>query len=284
MPANFHIARIAQGPYLRMYDELTASLAASLEDLGHGCTVEVNGLSPGRVNILVGSTIFAARDMQLARHLAGQPYILYQIEQLDDRGGLLPGWPEYRDVMTGASHIWDYAPASSAYLRERGFPRVATLPPGYHPCLETFRPAPQPDIDVLFYGSSRPRRDRILDGLKRAGLRVVRLEHVYGGQRDRMIARARIVLNIHGWDGIDALETVRLSFLLANRCFVVSEKSDHDPYGGGVVFAAYDELIDTCLHYLRRAPERRLAIAERGYQALKARSMADSLRPIVGTA
>ena len=266
-----------------MYDELAASVAAGLAELGHSCSAAINELRPGAINILLGSTIFAARSLSLYRQLAGQPYILYQLEQLHDRLGLLPQLQEYREVMAGASRIWDYAPSSGAWLRERGFPSVDVLAPGYHACLETIQPQPRQDIEVLFAGSSHPRRQHILDALKRLGVSVTHLHGVYGEPRDQALARAKIVLNMHAWDGLDALETVRLSFLLANRRFVVSERGDHDPYGGGVVFARYDELAGTCLYYLRQSPQHRAAIAERGYQALRSQSMTEALRPLAGS-
>lgn len=266
-----------------MFDELTATVAASLADLGHSCTAAVNQFRPGAINILIGASLFAARDLGLARHLAGQPYILYQLEQLDDRHGLLPHWPEYREVMAGAMQLWDYGPSSSAWLRERGL-TVTTLPPGYHPCLEMIPPAPNQDIDIVFAGTPHPRRQRILDALRPSGASVVHLHGVYGAQRNQAIARAKIVLNMHAWDGLAALETVRLSFMLANRRFVVSERGDHDPYDGGVIYSRYEDLADTCLHHLRQSPERRRKFAERGYQALRAQSMTEALRPLVGAA
>lgn len=267
-----------------MFEELAVSLAAALGDLGHSCSAGLNQVRPGAVNILLGATMFAARVMELPRHLAGQPYILYQLEQLDDRHGLLPEWPEYRELMAKAERIWDYSPSSSAWLGERGLATVTTLQPGYHPCLEVIPSLPRQDIDVMFVGTPHPRRQRVLDTLKRSGASVVHLNGVYGVQRNHMLARAKVVLNIHGWDGLSALETVRLSFLLANRRFVVSEKSDHDPYGGGVIFSRYDDLADTCLYHLRQSDDRRRAVAERGYQALRAQSMAEALRPLVGSA
>lgn len=285
MPAqSFHIVRVATNGHYAMYDELAASLAASLAELGHECSAALNETRAGAINILLGSTLFAARYQDMARRLQGQPYLLYQVEQLDDRFGLLPDWPEYRQLLAEAEGILDYGPSSTAYLQARGRTDVVTLPPGYHSCLERFRPAPQPDIDVLFIGSPHPRRQRVLDALKRAGAGVVHLRTSYGVRRDGVIARAKIVLNMHAWDELDALETIRLSPLLANRCFVVSEKGDHNPYGAGLVFAEYGALVDTCLHYLRQPAEHRRLIAERGYQALRAQPMAETVRRAVGAA
>lgn len=275
---NFNIYYVKVNELHRLYEELVESLAQSLSDLGHTCTVRQNGFAAGAVNILVGSTIFAARHHALARALEGGPYILYQLEWLDEKDGLLPEWPEYWDILRNAGAIWDYSLAGADYLRARGLEQVHHLPPGFHRCMEAFRPRPDPDIDVLFFGSPHPRRQRILDALKAQALNVVVLHDAFGERRNHYIARARIVLNIHAWHGPTPLETVRLSFLLANRVFVVSETAGDNAYADGVVYAPYAGLVDTCLDYLRRAPTERDRIAANGYLAVRKLDMVDMLR------
>jgi hypothetical protein len=67
-----------------------------------------------------------------------------------------------------------------------------------------------------------------------------------------------------------------LSYLLANRCFVISEIADHDPYSGGVVYAGYEELVAACLDWLQR-PVERTSIAQRGREATRAQKLTDVL-------
>jgi len=274
--AQFHIMAVAVNKHHRMYDELIAIVRQSLIDLGHGCTVAQNYFHTNAHNVLIGGSIFAARHLELAEVLRGKPYILYQIEALDDARGLLKDWPEYRELMSHAACIWDYGPASTAYLRRSGFPRVSYLPPGYHPCLETFERA-APEVDFVFCGSPHPRRLALVTALRERGLTVALNPDVYGKARNQLIARARIALNIHAWDDIDALETVRLSLLLANRRFVISERGDHDPYQGGVVYADYDSMVEVCLAWLARTDAERDAIALNGYKALRQIDMIERL-------
>ncbi len=280
MPApgtRFHIARIAINKHHRMYDELIDALLGGLGDLGHVCTTARNEVVPGAVNILVGSTIFATGLFRLADRLRGAPYLIYQLEPLHDTIGLFPERPDYADLLKGAARIWDYAPSSAAYLRARGFTGVSELPPAHHPCLERFEPASLQDIDVLFVGSIHPRRAKIIEQLRAAGAKVVHLDEFYGRSRDEAFARAKIVLNMHAWEGVTALETVRLSYLLANKCFVVSEVADHDPYGGGLVYAEYGHLASTCLDWLGNPAAERRAIAEQGGDALRKIRIAEGL-------
>ena len=279
--AQFHISLVAINEHHRMYDELCMVVRNSLIDLGHSCTIASNVYEAGATNILLGSTIFASRHLQLTERLWGKPYIVYQLEQLDDAHGLLNEWPEYRELLANATEIWDYGPSSAQYLRDRGFHRVAYLPPGFHPCLESFRPSPTSDFDVAFCGAPHPRRKAVLDALAAKGAKVAFIYGIYGGERNAIVARSKIVLNVHAWDDLKALETVRLSLMLANGCFVISEVGDHNPYGDGLVYAGYDALVEACLDYAKRSREVRDAVAVRGHAALRSIAMVELMRKLL---
>jgi hypothetical protein len=263
--ARFNIYHVKINEFYRLYDDLIRSIAQSLIDLGHSCTVRHNELVPEAINILVGSTIFASRYHGLAAALNGRPYIVYQLECLDDQRGLLSQWPEYWAVLENAGAIWDYSPSSTAYLLAKAVPNVHHVPPAFHRSLESFRPRPEPDIDILFFGSPHPRRQRVIEALRGLGFHVVDLHGVFGDTRNRYLARAKIVLNIHAWDGLTPLETVRLSLLLANRVFVISEEADHNPYEDGVVYGPYERspsaAISRCASSISSKPCRRRSAA-----------------------
>src|SRR5580704_12572776 len=162
--AHFNIYHVKINQFHRVYENLIRALAGALMDLDHSCTVQQNAFAPEAINILVGSTIFAARYHELANRLRGQPYIVYQLEPLDDTRGLLSEWPEYWELLKGAAAIWDYGPSSTAYLRSLGL----------------FRSVPSPDIDVLFYGTLHPRRQSLIEALKAQGLVAVDLQGAFG--------------------------------------------------------------------------------------------------------
>lgn len=277
----FNIYQVATNEFYRLYDDLISVVAGGLRDLGFECAVTKNGYQPGAVNILIGSTIFAARYHQLPQQLQGVPYIVYQLEQLDDEHGLLNQWPEYWALLQNATAILDYAPASTQYLKSKGLQNVYYLPPAYHRNIEQFTPAAHQDIDVLFYGSPHPRRSHIIEQLEQHGVNVVYLPATFGAERNEFIRRAKIVLNIHAWDDLNVLETVRLSYLLANQCLVVSETGDHNPYGEGVIFAPYAQLVETCMQYLQASPAVRSNIAQKGYAAIRAQIVEASIQQIL---
>ncbi|MDK4684397.1 hypothetical protein QDY72_04255 [Kingella negevensis] len=112
------------------------------------------------------------------------------------------------------------------------------MPIDYHPKLHNFTLSEQPEYDVLFYGRCTDRREKILNDLHRAGLRVKILQKVWGEERNEHIAKAKIVLNIHGFEN-QPFEAVRCHYLMNNRVAIVSEMNDNEnvflPYRMGVI-------------------------------------------------
>ncbi len=102
---------------------------------------------------------------------------------------------------------------------------------------------------------------------------------VYGRERDGHIARSRIVLNVHYYER-QIMEQVRVSYLLNNRRFVLSEASADNPYGAALATARHGGLAAACLHYLahREARER---LAAEGHEWLRRRPMVESLRVLL---
>ncbi len=137
-----------------------------------------------------------------------------------------------------------------------------------------------PDIDVLFFGSINERRRAILDALRARGLNVVALFGVYGAERDRAVARAKVVLNVHFYEAA-IFETVRVSPMLARGACVVSEGQPDDPdvvdLAGGLVLCSYETLVDHCCALVADAVERR-SLSERARAAIVARPQSEILR------
>jgi hypothetical protein len=106
---------------------------------------------------------------------------------------------------------------------------------------------------------------------------------VYGEQRDAIIARSKLVLNIHYYPA-KIFEIVRISWLLANAVCVVSEDSPLDSalesVQDGIVQAPYDRLVETCRKMIDDgtwAP-----MARRGLEVFRKNRQADFLRAALG--
>jgi hypothetical protein len=168
----------------------------------------------------------------------------------------------------------DYAAENVMWLRSRGVD-ARWCPIRYHRHLTRLTLC-EPVVDVLFYGSLEGRRSQILREIERIGVCCKWIGHPQWDQRDHWIERSKIVLNLHAYDGAP-LEMVRLSYLLANRAFVVSEGPADPLVEMGVIFARADSLPTVC-NIWTRDEEGRRTVAERGFRLFSSMSQADALR------
>ncbi|HSQ82270.1 MAG TPA: hypothetical protein VLU54_14240 [Casimicrobiaceae bacterium] len=133
----------------------------------------------------------------------------------------------YRALLQG-SPVIDYSERNREWLLRELQVHAEIMTLGHVPELERIPRAREQDIDVLFYGKITPARAERLGALRRDGLRVVALSGApwdYGKERDALIARSRVVLNLHAHDA-HIFEQVRVNYLLINGKAVVSEILD----------------------------------------------------------
>jgi hypothetical protein len=203
----------------------------------------VNELAKDRINIILGYHL-----LTFSETIASYSYIPYQLEQLS--AGEIVLSDNMKNVLSHGTAVWDYSLENIEFLRGHGI-EASHLPVGYHSSLEQIDQDMDKDVDVLFFGSLGARRAGIIDRLEKNGsLRVVKLFGVYGRERDEMIARSKIVLNVHFYSAM-IFEAVRVSYLMNNRCCVVSEESSVYPYSGvSVPVVPYDGIVDKCVEII----------------------------------
>jgi SAM-dependent methyltransferase len=130
------------------------------------------------------------------------------------------------------------------------------------------------DIDVLFFGSFNPRRSAVLDSLRARGISVSAVFGVFGADLDNLIARSKVVINIHFYAN-GRVEMIRLFDLLANSQTIVSELNPgeelDDDLRGAFATAPYEGLVDAT-EALVHDPERCATLAKTGFCAFSSRS------------
>jgi hypothetical protein len=225
------------------FAEVAETLVHAIAACGRHASAAVNAFAPDAIPIVLGSNLVGESAVaDIPRHA-----VIYNLEQLDANS---PWWHAGLRALVERCETWDYSARNVARLAELGVQRPALhVPLGVMPQLRRIAPAAEPDIDVLFYGSMSPRRRAALDAIRARGLRVVELFGKYGAERDAFIARAKLVVNIHNYPA-QILETVRLSYLLANGVPVVAECNAATTADAGLVAALravpYDGLADAC--------------------------------------
>jgi hypothetical protein len=256
--------------YSHSLDEVAETVHYGLLAIGHDSV-----LFP-ELDVLQDSS---RRHIILGAHLLGEQLayvpedaILYNLEQTT-----APWVPQQAEIFRRFT-VWDYSPENVKFwLFNHGMPSKH-VPIGYVPELTRIASASVQDIDVLFYGHPNERRDKIIAELCMRHLNVAALSDVFGTERDIFIGQAKVVLNMHYYTpGI--FEIARVSYLLANRKYVVSEWSADVPYGlkDAVDFTDYPELAEYCALRCEDTYHRE-AQAENGFELFKLFDERDILR------
>jgi hypothetical protein len=254
------------------FQEVALLLKHSFESLGIECDMKVNELAADRINVILGYHL-----LKFAPALLKNRYIPYQLEQLDEK----EGWysENIRQLLENAYELWDYSEENIEFLSRLGL-TAKHLPIGYHENLEMIRHESQKDTDVLFYGSIGDRRKAIIDELSKCA-KVKTLFGVYGKERDTFISRSRIILNVHYYS-TKIFEAPRISYLLNNRCLVVSEISPVNPYTAvDMCLVPYDKIVETCRHFLNHPVDMERARNDTYARFKKNYPMVDFLKKVV---
>ncbi len=259
----------------RAFDECTAALSDAFTELGGSAPVVQDQRDwQGRSPIVVGPHLLPA-DATLP---AGS--ILVNFEQVSTEQGWMSD--DYLALLRRFP-VLDYSHRNREALVERGISHVKLLGIGFTDGLMRVPPQTVQDIDVLFYGSMNPRRARIIGDLKARGLNVVSVFGAYGAERDALIARAKVVLNLHFYDST-IFEVVRVSYLLANGVCVLSEGEESDPdvlpFKDGLVLCRYEDLVLRCVDLVGNETER-LSIARLGQYKMTNRRQSSLLKALM---
>jgi hypothetical protein len=274
----FAVAVVSPPGYVHSeaFREVAEGLHYALVALGHDSLLTDRLDYDNRHTIVLGSNLLAHYGLEPPANP-----ILYNFEQAYEGSPWMT--PEMLALFRRCP-VWDYSQANIERLAAWHVPRLTHVPVGYVPELTRIAAGPE-DIDVLFYGSRSPRRRAVLDALRARGFRVESLFGVYGARRDAMVARSKIVLNMHLYEA-EVFEIVRVSYLLANGRAVVSERganpAEDADLASGIAFAAYDELVDRCVELLGDDRTRR-ELGQRGYQAFSARNQAAILGELLSS-
>ena len=238
--------------------EIAETIHFALVNLGFDSILTDSYESPERKNIILGGHLLK----NAPEYIIPNDAIIYNFEQIDPSSP----WLESSYLKLLKSHeVWDYSKQNINAFVKLGVTNLMHLPLGYVHQLNRIKASDYPDIDVLFYGSLNDRRSKIIDALKAANLNVVNVFGVYGAERDALISRSKIVLNIHFYDS-KIFEIARISYLLSNGVCVVSE-TGNDPieseFKNSLVLTEYDDIVSTCVSLVNDSKTRK-SIAEIG--------------------
>lgn len=279
MDKQYQITIIRPAGYIHSntFKEVAETLQYGIRRLGHVATIEDNQLSAEATNIILGSNLI--HDKQIGSIPPSS--ILYNLEQIDPTSITLT--PTIFRLIR-SFETWDYSQRNIKRLTAAGYgDTLRHVPLGYVPELTRIAPSAIQDIDVLFYGSVNHRRAKIINDLKDAGLSVAAVFGIYGTERDALIARAKVVLNVHFYDS-GIFEVVRVSYLLSNRKAVVAECHNDtaidEDLKDAVALVRYQDLVSACQDLVKNDAKRHI-LEQRGFERMSARDESAILRSVL---
>lgn len=248
--------------------DVARTLKWNLEQQGEKVIISETLLEHAKRTVLFGAHTFAYQPIDIP-----DDAIVYNLEQLFDGSPYVN--PVYLTILKDRE-IWDYSRQNIEWLKRKGFGKeIKHVKINYAPTLKIKREAIpyviSEDIDVLFIGTMNERRQAIFEQLQALApdLNVVFQSNVWGIPRNELIARSKIILNIHFYlTGI--LETARVSHAVANEKFIISESSNpkDEIEWPGIVFVPYEKLVETIIKY-SKLPKERNNLAEKGFHYFK---------------
>lgn len=193
-------------------------------------------------------------------------YVAFQMEQ-----SVSTRWftPAYIDQLEHSFAILDYSLANIDALVEKGLQRKQFfyMPLGYVPDYRSAEGQIAQDYDVAFYGDiNNDRRRAFVDALGKV-CRVKVLCNVFGDALHAELARAKLVVNIHYYEGA-LLETTRLwecislgKLVVSERAANMSESQDLERLVDFVDVNDVDAMVSRVRHWLQHDSERTARIA-----------------------
>lgn len=151
--------------------------------------------------------------------------------------------------------VWDYSSKNIEFLNNKNIFNVKKINIGYSKSLEYNIFKDEQDIDVLFLGTPNQRRTDIHNLIvnQTVNENIIFKHNVWGEEKENLIQRSKIILNIHFYDS-KILETIRISHLLSNKKCVISEKSgineENIEWEKGLILCEYNEIVNNVLKYL----------------------------------
>lgn len=256
------------GDHYFVFKDIGDVFVETIQNMGYDCDSSKDAHS-SRIHIVFGANNYIFSKIEVPENS-----IIVNLEQLN----ISSVWScEAYFNFLKRYEVWDYSDSNISYLSKLGITNVKKINIGYSPCIEKYQNwQPNKDIDVFFYGSFNERRVNIYNLLKKhkPHYNILFKFNIYGSERDELISRSKIVLNVHFYES-KIFEIVRISYLLSNKVCVISEngkggvdEEEYEKWKDLVVMSDYENIVNTIDKYLND-DELRIQQGNTGYELFK---------------
>ena len=175
-------------------------------------------------------------------------FIYFNTEQLTRKSKL----EKVLDNVKNSSpiEVWDYSKINIEILKQYNIQAKhidIVSPKSYIHKILSYKPQIF-EYDVGFVGAFSERRKKILRELVKNEKKVMYTENIYGEERDKELAKCKIILNIHCHEDFQIFELARCEPWIQAGYIVISENSMENDYR--VINTSYENLVDEILKHV----------------------------------
>lgn len=282
MKYSISIVALLNYKHAGVFNEIINLIYFSFKNLGLDIILSKK-IEKDRRNIIVGVNLLRyKKNINIAdvRDFFPKDTILYNAESAEQS--------EHFDTITQAFlreyEVWDFNDYNAKLLNDRYGTKIKkSFLMGYIKQLDVINHDRTKDIDILFMGAINNRRKKILDDMKNIGLNVVHLFGVYGKEKDLIIERSKLHINIHS-QGPRVLEPFRINYYLINGCPILSEMTndlvEFKTLKDIICFRDYSELAITALRLVN--DEKLLNdLKKKSYNFIKSRPLENQVKKLL---
>ena len=162
-------------------------------------------------------------------------FILYQLEQSNSK------WfdKKFYKYLNNATNIWDFSMKNRLLYNDIPLNKIFYQMVPYY--LEN-RPNSTIEYDVFFYGAKNLRREKILNYISK-NFNIKIGYGIIGDERDDLIAKSKIILNLHFYNDC-ALETCRLNEILQYNKIIISENPANSDWYNQSLYADIVDFVE----------------------------------------
>ena len=258
-------------------------LTHGIRALGYDVTSAHAQLNPNAINIVLGSHSPSPLNNWTRLSQLASDIIIYNWEQTANEAACFSQRYVRQMIHT---HVWDAHQGNVDALTRAGVRDIHHVPMTYVPEVQRISTGVEQDIDVLLYSPIYPRHQATLDALRAKGLKVQIAQHA--GSTDEtshsLIARSKIILNLHRFDSAKAIETTHMAYPLANHKTVVAEsfsETNIDDDLNATILSAHAEQLPQLCWDLTRDDARRHEMERKGFELFSKHDAATILKPAI---
>ena len=218
LKTSINVIKLIPNEHSAIFDDLADLLYYALIEMGRETKVSLGIVDEKCLNIVI--SVFHSKEFFQA--LPDDSIIINTEPLFVELGGLNEFWSQIVESLIEKFQFWDYSKSNLEILQDRNLHGAKLLNFGYQKELNRVNRKVDQEIDLLFYGSMSLRRREILDKCEKMGLNVYRTFGCYGTERDELISKSKVVINIHQIEK-SAFEIMRMHYLWNNGVATVAE-------------------------------------------------------------